>query len=483
MAKGKSKACSPGRGMVTADGLEHPISMKLCKRLNRLNEAVVLLASLIEVQFSNGETKAPNDNSEPGENPNKVLECFINKLAQVCDNRQGGDTVTSLAILELPDKVMYIFASNRRSAAEGEKVREFIFKLLFYVSEMAAKSPPVEDDDRSKFFGTLLRNILNFNYERIGAYAKGIGKRLVQCLRDCTRTSERDTLLQQGLLKLQTLAVIVATSCGKNSCAPDPKDLEALVRGATLLRNSTIFDHIVNMTNMSGRHHASEHWSDLQHYIGRLVSYHRIVRTIIVTRKCHPALFYGDNIEVQFVKSSKPLPNPMVAFQAGLPPSQRHKIRKADDIISRMTSDEEKKATYREYAETLQNCQLDERLRKRCCSDSYRPIVHSEVLLLEHLQTEFAQETRSVPFYHGDKYIGCSKPTCRLCDFYFASNNTGVKVRPPHPNVYINWTVPNVMDENPETAKAKDSVIDGVLQKVREAAFTAMKDKFSARKS
>ncbi|KAK1997126.1 hypothetical protein LX36DRAFT_721590 [Colletotrichum falcatum] len=171
----------------------------------------------------------------------------------------------------------------------------------------------------------------------------------------------------------------------------------------------------------------------------------------------------------------------MTAFQAGLPPRQRTAVRSASVIISRMTSDEAKQEAYRRYADELQRCGLDGLIADQCCSKSFRPIAHSEVLLLEWLRKEFADETRSIPFYGGVKYIGCSKPTCRLCEYYFAAHNGGVRVRPSHRNVYANWVVPDVLVEG-ETSQYKARMMDAVLAKVRDDVFLALSEKVSERK-
>ncbi|KAG7040043.1 hypothetical protein JMJ78_0011698, partial [Colletotrichum scovillei] len=85
MAKEKSTMRSPARGsgrkMVTADGLDHPISLELCKRLNRFYEALILLSSLMQACSRNGQQpyKAPSDVSEPGDNYRMTQECLMNK--------------------------------------------------------------------------------------------------------------------------------------------------------------------------------------------------------------------------------------------------------------------------------------------------------------------------------------------------------------------------------------------------------------------
>ncbi|KXH61421.1 hypothetical protein CSAL01_05247 [Colletotrichum salicis] len=525
MAKGKANTRSSAKGsgpkMMTADGLDHSISLRLCKRLNRFYEALTLLYSLVRACPTSGQQldKPPSDVAEPGENHRAILECFMNKLAQICDNQRGGKTVTSVAIIQLPDILIYTFASNQRSAKEVAEVEEFIFSVLEYLSETDATPSDSQDDITSNSFQHVLGQILYFHRRRIQCYRAGLAGALSQCIADCDRresgqsefetsrlgaailTFFKDSSVKTCLLELQRVADDSEASLKSQNSSKDAllfslesyedhtdpsiaeKNLqnnEALVKAATQLRQSTIYHSIVDR-GKSGKVDESPYWCDLQHFVGRLVSYLRATQTLFVARKRYPELFDLDTIKIKFVASSKPLPNPMNAFQAGLNPMQRKTTRSAHDILSRMTNDEEMIKTYRQYADELQRCDLDGRIATQCCKPVFRPIVHSEVLLLDWLRKEFAEDMHSIPFYEGMKYIGCSKPTCRLCDYYFAAHSSGVRVRPTHQNVYPSWTVPDVLEEG-EISTTKDEMIDAVLAKVREAAFTALREKVSERK-
>ncbi|KAK1636385.1 hypothetical protein BDP81DRAFT_429600 [Colletotrichum phormii] len=469
--------------MMTADGLDHPISLRLCKRLNRFYEALTLLYSLVQACPTSGQqlNKTPSDVAEPGENHRAILNCFMNKLAQICDNQRGGKTVTSVAIIQLPDILVYTFASNQRSAKEIAEVEGFIFSVLEYLSETDAAPSDSEDDVTSKSFQHILGQILFFHRRRIQCYRAGLAKALSQCIADCDRREPgQNSSVKTSLLELQRVADDSEASLKGQNSKEKVQNNEALVQAATQLRQSTIYHSIVDR-GKSGKVDESPYWCDLQHFVGRLVSYLRATQTLFVARKRYPELFDLDGTKIKFVASSKPLPNPMNAFQAGLNPLQRKTTRSAHDILSRITSDEEMMKKYRQYADELQRCDLDGRIATQCCKPVFRPIVHSEVLLLDWLRKEFAEDIHSIPFYEGMKYIGCSKPTCRLCDYYFAAHSSGVRVRPTHQNVYPSWTVPDVLEEG-EISTTKDRMIDAVLAKVREAAFTALREKVSERK-
>ncbi|KAK1450668.1 hypothetical protein CCUS01_02124 [Colletotrichum cuscutae] len=353
--------------------------------------------------------------------------------------------------------LVYAFASNQRSPKEIKEAEAFLLNLFEYLSNTSASSSVLMEEATSKSATYVLEKILAFNHERVQCYRIGLVQGLTQCIKDCNR---------RGSVHEKT-----------------SQDDEALVRAAADLRQSLIYHSIVDRGKL-GRFDESPHWAELQHFIGRLVSYLRATQTIFVARRRHPELFDIDSIKIKFIPSSRPLPNPMNAFQAGLDPLQRQTVRSAHDLIPRMTGDAEMIETYSQYADELQVCKLDELIATQCCKSNprgFRPIVHSEVLLLDWLRKQFAEDMHSIPFYEGNKYIGCSKPTCRLCEYYFAAHSSGVRVRSPHRNVYRNWAVPDALVEG-ETSRYKDKMIDAVLVKVREDALTALREKVCVRK-
>ena len=214
------------------------------------------------------------------------------------------------------------------------------------------------------------------------------------------------------------------------------------------------------------------HWSAFHHAAGRLRAYlHAIPILISVRRRC-PELF--QSFEVKYVPSSKPEPNPM---QSG---SRRGGVY-ANEIIGRMTSNKTMIAMYRSHAESLQQYDLDERIQEHSTNKRFKPIVHAEALLLDSLVTDKLINPSN--FFGGWLYIGCSKPTCRLCHYFFAAHPSGVQVRPTHRNIYSNWKMPDVYsDQGPDAPKQRERIIDTMLVSIREDAFRMLEQKQPERK-
>ncbi|KAJ5001051.1 hypothetical protein K4K48_001902 [Colletotrichum sp. SAR 10_66] len=121
-----------------------------------------------------------------------VLECFINKLAQVCDNVPFGDTVTSVAItVHNYDGLLYILASNRQTAGGANQARDFVRRLLDDMG--SASSDQVKDDPHSPLFHQALRQILEFHDKRVQAYRDKLLKSATACIVDCDANDSSDT--------------------------------------------------------------------------------------------------------------------------------------------------------------------------------------------------------------------------------------------------------------------------------------------------
>lgn len=211
-------------------------------------------------------------------------------------------------------------------------------------------------------------------------------------------------------------------------------------------------------------------WADVRHAAGRLLSYFQASKTLIEARKKWECLFY--EFEVDFVLSSNPLTNPI-----------SDKTVNADAIIGRMTSDKTEMQQYGAHAAQLQRFDLDDIIKKQV-TDGFRALVHAEVLIHKSLIDEYGLTgPRPSDFFERRKYIGSSKPTCRLCDYYFTASATGIDVRKTHRNLYINWRAPDVyVDQGEAAKKRRQQVLTKVLDRVREDAFRTLAEKVPERK-
>lgn len=211
------------------------------------------------------------------------------------------------------------------------------------------------------------------------------------------------------------------------------------------------------------------HWDEVHHAFGRLLSYFTSVTVLIRARRYWPKLFKG--FEVVSNSSSRPSRDP---------PAVR---KSAEKIIQTLTSrDPTIVDDYNRVAEQLQQWGLDKSIQEITHHNCFKPIVHAEVLVDDSIRRD-KRQTQGEPlsFFMEDKfgkYIGASKPTCRLCALYFDAQTDSVKVRPSHNNLYHNWRPADVFVSDSEAVrKERDVALEAMIPKLRDGVGSAIRQR------
>lgn len=213
-------------------------------------------------------------------------------------------------------------------------------------------------------------------------------------------------------------------------------------------------------------------WGKLRHAAGRLLSYFRVVETFLEARKRWDRLFH--EFQVLCLPSSTALVNPI-----------SRKDVTAEDIIGRMASDPGKEATYKGIVHDLQlKFDVDGEIRDEARKKKFRPIVHAEILIHESLVSDpELKSLHPVKFFDGNRYIGSSKPTCRLCHYYFTACADSIATRQTHRNLYHHWRLPDVYEhQGKEAIKRREDIMNKMIVWIREDTFHTLDDKVSERK-
>lgn len=213
----------------------------------------------------------------------------------------------------------------------------------------------------------------------------------------------------------------------------------------------------------------AEAWSGLLHCISRLKAYDQAVDYIMRARSEWPEIFNIDRLIIHHIPSSKKMPHPL----------GRKKSRDAASCIGRMTNDESIKTRFQEFCASLQKFELNERIKGQCMKDTFRPFVHSEVLVYDWLTTHGRRQ--GLAFFQGWKYIGASKPTCKLCDYFFDAVDDDIGRRPCHGNVYVNWRLPD--GYGVAASDSRSQVYFNMNTRIRDDAFKILTDKCATGKS
>lgn len=113
---------------------------------------------------------------------------FVNILAQFCDVKLGGDSVTAFAVLDRQDRLEYRFACNRMNKNRLTRMQNSVTDLL----QTLRNTPPGGPGDVDL---VLLEKVLVHCRTRIHSY---LGYFKAAC-RDCVRTNPGDSRLVDQL--------------------------------------------------------------------------------------------------------------------------------------------------------------------------------------------------------------------------------------------------------------------------------------------
>ncbi|KAM7217515.1 hypothetical protein V8F06_007146 [Rhypophila decipiens] len=388
----------------------------------RFYEAVIFLYCLIQVNYNNGTTTEPDLETATGKTPKDEFFCFVNKLAQICDSERGGDTITAFSVLQ-PGSIQYRFASNNRSHSDLEKVREYITNILTTLGQ-------TPDEPLETIREDILGKVMMFNRARVENYVGGVLKELDFCIHACESV---DTA------SFATLAVALLNTISTLYTTPFE----------TFLRQKSRHDSEPNNRTP---------WSDLRHHLGRLQSYSIAITVLLSVRHYRRSLF--EDFSVVAI--------PSVAHVEDSTPNIR---RSAAGIMQRMPA--AIKTAYHACAGHLKSLDIDGAIKECARVSKFKPIVHCEINLFDSIlrDNSLSEDGEPLRFYEEatfGRYIGCSKPTCRLCALYFAAHPTEVKVRPSHSNVYYKWRVPDVYENQGQDAKRqREDILESMIKQVR----------------
>lgn len=150
--------------------------------------------------------------------------------------------------------------------------------------------------------------------------------------------------------------------------------------------------------------------------------------------------------------------------------------RSVDGIIQRFPN-EMKPQVVQACNACLPQDQRKELERKIRANSKRKPYVHAELVLLDSILTEEQRDGAPLRFFaeaEYDRYIGCSKPTCRLCQLYIDNHPSGVEFRGGHGNLYADWRAPNIFKDGVNVGKAtkirKDihnKMVDALRQRIQ----------------
>ncbi|KAK0610128.1 hypothetical protein B0T17DRAFT_585561 [Bombardia bombarda] len=411
-----------------------------------LYEPIVLLYCLIQVNHKYKNTRTPDLETDSHKSPKDAFFCFVDKLGQISDSAVGGDTVTSFAVLQ-PNVIEYRFASNNRDYQALVGVQEYIASILTRLGKATDSELKKKNWDNSKsIFSQILQKVMSFSRQAIRLYIGTLLEKCDFCIDACNREGT-DQVSQSG---------------------------ETLLRAIDRLYHSDFEEFIRIKARQDADPANQSSWSKFRHAMGRLESYYIAVKVLISMRKRHPILF--DDFIVTFVPSSPLGETPIVRSQAS------KIISPLDSNIKEIVSTESCQPSRKKP----KAYDIDAKMKVLHKPKNFQPYVHVEVNLLDSILREESKNNERIRFYGESefgKYIGCSKPTCRLCKLYFDAHPSGVQVRPSHLNLYYNWRVPDIYkSDGPAALKTRNNIVDHIIASIRNVAFETIDTQVVTRK-
>ncbi|KAL9561832.1 hypothetical protein ACKAV7_014094 [Fusarium commune] len=343
----------------------------------------------------------------------EAFRVLVNKLAQVCDNERGGNSVTAMTILEGTNGPEFVLAANRKDEEETRATARFVTNLL----QLAGQNPQNLSSDALE--KRVLWMILAFNMPRISEYKDKLDKTLGLCLEDHERRQSEDEALKSELQKLREKCNFSVNNIREQE--------EIKCKSPSFCRPGDDRDQ-ESRQDESQEQRVPQVWA-VDFKITSLPSSTRISKPIV----------QSDLTAVAIVQH-------MEAFE---------KVKMPE---------------FMQNAEDLRRIGLDTAIQIQLLRRTFRPIVHAEVLIHHYLTKNGI--TRPNRFWRQWQYIGASKPTCRLCHYYFSSHSQSqIQVRPSHLNLYPNWRLPEISDEDDtEAREAHRKLLKSIAEKVRNDA-------------
>lgn len=173
----------------TARAGSNGISRGLTKRLYA---PIFLLDILNDNLVDNDEGPSLNLHHASSQGSKEIFECFVNKLGQFCDVKKGGDTVTSVVILQDDTGVEYCFTSNQRTRSSFEASKRFLSDHILGVLGSTPDDHLDDTDRMSRVCSGMLRKVLAHSRWRIKAYIATLAQHIGFCIDICNGESARE---------------------------------------------------------------------------------------------------------------------------------------------------------------------------------------------------------------------------------------------------------------------------------------------------
>lgn len=180
-------------------------------------------------------------------------------------------------------------------------------------------------------------------------------------------------------------------------------------------------------------HSADSVLSRARHYIGRLSSWHRVAKDVVLLGERFCSLLA--TCEIAVVEPPKSLNHMIRTLDGGL-----------EKTIGRVLPNHRGHPLVTAALARLKSTIAD-------LPTEMETFPHAEVVILEHFSVQ------NFAFANQDQYVACSKPSCYCCKLYFDVHPLVAKLGRYHGNLWMKWSIPRPL-------RYDDSTTDRVALKL-----------------
>ncbi|RFU73328.1 hypothetical protein TARUN_8920 [Trichoderma arundinaceum] len=420
--------------------------------LEQLSHLCILLAAANKSCMKRDGIKYASGDSGKGA-PLTEFQQYLSKLALICDTEKGKFTMTALACLEGAKGPEYVFASNYRKPMELEDTKKFLERLLDYIVTNPEKHKPKTHKKQ------VLWRILEFNFGKLDYYLGTLVTVLDCCINECeVRRRPADHQILNRLYELRN-KVNFSRDMTTNDFQMQV-DCETLIKAIHASNNDSL-EMVIESRIKEEHAGASENWYELRHYLGRLHSYRQASEVLVAASIKWPELF--KNARISYISSARPKHIPVP------------KSSSINDIVSVALPEYDVPNLDADIAE-LEAFNLGEEIRQQLQKRRMTTLIHGEVQLHNYLVQR--RKINSSDFWSGSMFIATSKPSCRLCHYYFDSPTNDFKIQASHMNIYPKWRLPDIYENQNEEAKERfEKVVEHIIEKMQHDLLQAFQNK------
>ncbi|KAI1634249.1 hypothetical protein F4809DRAFT_652023 [Biscogniauxia mediterranea] len=396
------------------------------KLISRFYEPLILLTALGKTRGAH--LPAPYDSTTLQLKRRRLLR----NLSYLCDYEKGGDTTCSIGIEEREECFNIWVASNRAKGVET--MVSFLKPALGNVKRIIGLDKENRKHEEEEF----IRNCIEFAKSRVRKEIRMFitaMKRFKACLDRNQIPTDADLMAWVDRFDLwENYSIVEACHLAyKERKAPQLERLSDIVN-----------KHL-------GPSVSADAFKEFRHYLGRLAHHVRAPKQVLEDAPELDRLF--DEYHVYPVAPKPSNPRPLIDRKTTL----------SSMLVRMLPTGDPRLPGYQESLDALdKKLGILNRVHDRYTNKNFKPIVHAEILVLEH----FYQGQRT--FVDNDKYIGCSKPACYCCHLYFRHHPSRPVEPESHQNVYPNWGVPALDGgtEDPRWIPQRDLLIK-ILEPIR----------------